>query len=347
MTEATLLSGTEIRAESAQHSNLRARDLAAKLNVSEAQLVASQVGFGTTCIAPKPDDIMPLIQGLGEVMALTRNESCVIEKVGIYDNFHSGQHASMILNGDIDLRMFPAQWIHAFAVETETDKGAKRSIQVFDSAGDAVHKIHLRASSDLEQWKHLVESLRLEDQPDTLKVEPRKSVEGPKGDVTKADKLRAEWIKLTDTHQFLRLMSKMKMNRLGAYRMVGEPLARKLNISAVDSVLEAVAGSGVEIMFFVGNYGCIEIHGGPFDTLKPMGPWQNILDPGFNVHLRSDHIAEVWAVTKPTGRGDTVSVEAFDAQGGLIFQIFGRKVEGHDSWPAWKEIIAAQPTSEH
>ncbi|KIC08744.1 hemin degrading factor [Leisingera sp. ANG-M1] len=338
-----------IRAARAEHSNLRDRDFADKFGISEGQLVAAYAGEGVTRISAHPDRIMPRLASLGEVMALTRNQSCVIEKVGVYENYHSGQHASMILNEAIDLRLFPKHFVSAFAVERQTDKGTKRSIQIFDAAGDAVHKVHLREASDLQAWEQLVAELALPEQSQDLKVEPRKPAEPPKANPDKAEALRREWARMTDTHQFLRLTSKLKMNRLGAYRIAGAPLARELAPAAVNEMLFAVRDQGVEVMIFVGNMGCIEIHGGPVKTLREMGPWQNILDPGFDLHLRLDHIAEVWAVTKPTQRGDAISVEAFDADGGIIFQVFGRRTEAKDHRPEWNTIVenlAALPAKE-
>jgi hypothetical protein len=43
------------------------------------------------------------------------------------------------------------------------------------------------------------------------------------------------------------------------------------------------------VMIFVGNMGCIQIHGGPVEKIVPMGPWINVMDPRFNLHLRADH----------------------------------------------------------
>jgi hypothetical protein len=37
-------------------------------------------------------------------------------------------------------------------------------------------------------------------------------------------------------------------------------------------------------MCFVGNRGCIQIHTGPVKNIKIMGPWLNVMDPGFNLH---------------------------------------------------------------
>lgn len=339
MSNLAQLTPAEIRQARSDNENMRDRDLADKLNIREGQLVAAFVGQDVTCIAASPDDIMPRLKDLGEVMALTRNRSCVIEKVGVYDNFHSGPHASMILNEEIDLRIFGRHFVSAFAVERETKNGVKRSIQIFDAAGDAVHKIHLRPASDLDAWTKLVADLQLEEQSQTLDASPRKPIEGSKTNPDKVDQLRAEWAKMTDSHQFLRLVPKLKMNRLGAYRIVGEPMARQLATGEVNSMLNAALDQNVEVMIFVGNMGCIEIHAGPILNLREMGPWQNILDPGFDLHLRMDHIAEVWAVTKPTKRGPAISVEAFDAEGGIIFQVFGRRSDTKDHRPAWDNIV--------
>ncbi|WP_170334343.1 ChuX/HutX family heme-like substrate-binding protein [Ruegeria arenilitoris] len=340
MTEQALMAPEQIRAAHADNPGRRDRDLAESLGIAEAQLVAAFVGQNVTRVMASLDDIFSRLNGLGEVMALTRNPHCVIEKVGQYDNYHSGAHASMVLTEDIDLRMFPSHWVHAFAVERATDKGTQRSLQIFDAAGDAVHKIYLRDGSNLDHWHTLVSELKSEDQSQVLDVSQRQPTEAPKANTDKVDALRTEWAKMTDTHQFLRLTSKLKMNRLGAYRIAGEPLARALEPGSVTTMFEQVRDQALEVMVFVGNRGCIEIHGGPIHTLKQMGPWFNVLDPRFNLHLRSDRIAEVWAVTKPTQRGPAVSVEAFDSEGGLILQVFGRRSGENDHRPAWDELVA-------
>ncbi len=118
---------------------------------------------------------------------------------------------------------------------------------------------------------------------------------------------------------------------------------RQLATGAVNQALEKRAQDGTEVMIFVGNRGCIQIHTGPIVQLKAMGPWQNVRDPRFNLHPRLDHVAEVWAVDKPTQRDPAVSLEAVDAGGGTIFQIFGVGKEGRDSRPAWRELVAGLP----
>lgn len=346
MTEASVLDPTpaNLRAARAEEPRARARDLAAKLGVSEGQLVAAQVdGQSVVRIDPSLDRLFPAFTTLGTVLALTRNDSAVHEKDGPYLDYHSGEHAAMVLGADIDLRMFPRHWVHAFAVT----EGDKRSVQVFDAAGDAVHKVHLRPVSDVAAFERLVADLRLDDQSDAMAVAPRAPTEAPKADPSKADILRKEWAEMTDTHQFLRLTSKLKANRLGAYRLVGAPFARKLAVEAVEAVLRGAAADGIPIMIFVGNRGCIQIHGGPVHRIEPMGPWLNVLDPGFNLHLRADHVAEVWLVDKPTRHGNAISVEAFDADGGLILQIFGKRDSDASAFNgAWNALTETLPAAE-
>ena len=330
------MSPADLRRARCDNSKARARDLADTLGVPEAALVAAHVdGAQVVRIDPGLDRLMPALQTLGDVMALTRNRSCVHERTGHYDEYHSGQHAAMVLGSEVDLRLFPKHWVHGFAL---TD-GPRPSIQVFDAAGDAVHKVFLTEQSDTEAFAQLVQALRLADQPDSVALAARQPVEGAKPRYDKAEELRRDWGKLSDTHQFLRLTSRLKMNRLGAYRVARAPWAFELPTDTVTRLLHASAEQQVPLMVFVGNPGCIQIHSGTVARIEPMGPWINILDPRFNLHLRTDHIAEVWHVIKPVRDGMAHSVEAFDADGALIVQIFGKRTPDTAAFAALVETL--------
>ncbi|MFV0293380.1 MAG: hemin-degrading factor [Paracoccus sp. (in: a-proteobacteria)] len=326
-----------------REGTVRPYDLANQLGVPEAVLVEADLGAGVIRIDPTMGRLIPAITALGEVMALTRNRSCVIEKLGTYNKFHDGEHAAMTLDPEIDMRMFPRHWMHAYAIEMDGKDGIRRSVQVFDAAGDAVHKVHLRDGSDLEAWQMLCRDLALPDQKGLSEFGPRAGVQGAKTAEDRADTLRSEWVKMTDTHQFNTLVRRLKMNRLGAYRIAGAPLTRQLTVGSVPLLLERIRDEGHKIMLFVGNMGCIEIHSGGIGTLTPMGPWLNVLDERFNLHLRVDHVAEVWLVDKPTKRGPAISVEAFDADGELIFQCFGMRPDSGGDADAWLALVGSLP----
>lgn len=343
MADVTIPTPETIRKALAENESLRARELADSLGISEGQLVAAQVGHGAEALNADPDALIEEVMKLGEVMALTRTPSVVHEKVGVYENYRGGPRASMVINKDIDLRIFPSKWVSAFAVEVPGKLEPRRSIQVFDAAGDAVHKIHLRKDSNHHHWSALIEALRLDSQSDVLHVEARVAPSAPIERPERADELRREWDAMTDTHQFMRLTGQLKINRLGAYRMAGEPYVRRLDASAIDTLLGKLGDTGVPTMIFVGNHGCIQIHSGPVKRVVAMGPWNNVMDPGFNLHLRSDHVAEVYEVRKPTKRGEALSVEAFDKDGVIIVQIFGMRTGEVDHVAAFEELVVDLP----
>lgn len=345
------LSAEDIRAAKSANSGKRDRDLATSLGISEAELIAAHIGAADTLpksmrvtrIAHHPDEVMPRLTALGEVMALTRNASCVHERVGTFEQYKSGPHAAMVLGKEIDTRIFPKHWAYGFAIENETPKGLRRTLQFFDPAGDALQKIFLRDTSNHDAWQPLVETLALKEQSPEITVEPRLPAEGAKMNAEKRDVLVEEWQRMTDTHQFNRLAAKLGMNRLGAYRLAGAPFVRKVAPTAVESFLNATSEARQKVVFFVGNRGNIQIHWGTLDNIKPVGPWLNVLDARFNLHLRGDHLAEVYVVEKPTKRGPAMSLEAFDAEGELIFQCFGQREDKADDLTQWHEILAALP----
>ncbi|MGG6896882.1 MULTISPECIES: hemin-degrading factor [Rhizobium] len=339
MTETTRPTPAEIRAFRAENPKMRERDIAARLNISEAALVAAEVGISATRIDASVDRFLARIASLGEIMALSRNESAVHEKIGVYENMKFGVQAAIVLGENIDLRIFPKRWVHGFAVTKLDGDQKKLSLQFFDKAGDAVHKVHLRPASNVEAYHAMVAELRIEDQSQEF-VEDRSGYDnGPtEGDISR-DELRDHWSRMTDTHEFFSMLKKLKIGRQDAIRTVGDDYAWKLDAGAVAEMMHASVREGLPIMCFVANEGTVQIHSGPIFNVQTVGPWINVMDPTFHLHLRQDQIAEAWAVRKPTKDGHVTSLEAYNAKGEMIIQFFGKRKEGFDERPDWRAII--------
>jgi putative hemin transport protein len=277
-------------------------------------------------------------------MALTRNESAVHKKIGVYDKVSVGEHNAIVLNRDIDLRIFPKNWVHGFAVEKRSEGEVRHSLQFFDGAGDAIHKVHLRPASNLYAFQKLVADLQSADQVPSIDVFPQAATDiEESSDAAGVEDLRDRWSKLTDVHQFFGMLKTLKLNRRQAVRMVGEDYAWKVDNEAVAALMHHAAADATPIMCFVGNRGCIQIHSGPIKIIKPMGPWLNVLDETFHLHLRLDHISEVWGVRKPTKDGFVTSIEAYDAQGRIIIQFFGERHEGETERADWRFLAENLP----
>ena len=326
-----------------KEQKLRNREAAQAIGISEGQAIANAIGREAVRLKGPFHEIIADVPKLGRVMALTRNESTVHEKIGTYENV-SYDHLGLVVGPDIDLRIFYSQWKHAYAVTEETEKGVQRSLQFYDATGTAIHKIHLKDFSDVDGWNALVQAHRSDDQTPGQQIEAANPAPAgkPDSDIDQAG-FKAAWLAMKDTHDFFMLLRKFGVSRTQGLRLAPEEHAYKVDNQATQRMLEAAAADRTSIMCFVGNPGNIQIHTGPIKNVKALGPWINVLDETFNLHLRTDLIVETWVVKKPTDDGVVTSLEVFDRHGDIMAQFFGERKPGKPELEAWRHIVAQLP----
>ncbi|MFC4200447.1 hemin-degrading factor [Candidimonas humi] len=356
----------------------RIRNLAAQMHVSELELVlAGCGGISPRMLREPPQDVFRRLGELGRVMALTRNEWCVHERHGRYEDIRAGKSMGIVLGPDIDLRMFFSHWKYTVAV----DDGQRRSLQFFDAQGEAVHKVYCTDASDVQAYEALASSL-LDPEPAWPQLaqaagmgRPAQGVAAAVGvdtdamsaadadaDVAGADAagvaateagapmpvpdkiepaagLRNEWLAMKDTHEFAGLLKRHKLSRLAALREAGTDLAQPVPNDTIERMLHAVVERGTSIMCFVGNCGMVQIHSGPIEHLLRTGPWFNVLEPHFNLHLDTTAIESTWIVNRPSDDGWITSLEGYTAGGELIVQFFGARKPGIPELAAWRELM--------
>lgn len=325
----------------ATEPKLYPRDQAERLGVSECELLGLDEGRGATRLRPEFAAILARISALGPVMALTRNADAVHEKTGVYGDLQGSGHVRLFVGEAIDLRLFLSEWAHGWALDPPA---GRRSLQFFGPDGAAVHKIYAREGTDLGQWAALVADFAagpdLPAQP--FRPPPARRVPRPDRQIDVAG-LLAGWDGLRDTHDFHGLLTRFGVTRTQALRLAGPRRARPVASGALQQALEQAQASGLAIMVFVGNRGCIQIHTGPVRTLRPSGAWFNVLDPDFNLHLRVTAIDTAWVVSKPTDDGPVTSLELFDRNGEAIATLFGRRKPGQAEDPAWRALADGLP----
>ncbi|MCU0931059.1 MAG: hemin-degrading factor [Serpentinimonas sp.] len=346
----------------ARQRGLRTRDAAEAIGLSEGAALAAHLGLQegpTRAVALRPDwlALLQSLQPCGPLLALTRNASTVHEKTGCYEKLSGHGATGLALGSDIDLRLFFGQW-HAGMAVTELptqghaagqpDAEILPSLQFFDRNGTAVHKIFPREGTHRAVWKQVVAQWS-----DPLGV---CSFVAPGAPVVAAPvavdsvAFAQAWGNMTDTHQFFPLLKQFGVERLQGFRLVEGRYTRRVPLNAVRDTLVEAAFDDTPIMVFVGSPGCIQIHTGPVRRVEPMEvqgkTWLNVLDPGFNLHLREDLLGEVWVVEKPTADGVVTSLEAFDQHGAAMAMFFGARKPGQAELQAWRHILAHLPTLE-
>ena len=338
----------------ARSNGKRAKDAAESLGISEGAAIAAHAGehefaLKTTPLKGPWVEILQALELAGPVMALTRNESTVHEKTGVYQNITATGHMGLALGEEIDLRLFFSRWHAGFAVfepANDPKNPPSQSLQFFDAHGVAIHKVFVRPETDRDAFNDIVSQFSDLDKAYSFAKAPAKPAIKPDADLDAAGFARA-WSEMTDTHQFFGLISKFGAERQQAFRLVEGRFTRRAKPEIVRALLDEAAVDGTSIMVFVSSSGCIQIHSGAVKRIEPMvtptARWINVLDAGFNLHLREDMIANAWLVKKPTEDGVVTSVETFDANGDLMAMFFGSRKPGIPEQQAWRDIAARLP----
>jgi len=81
-------------------------DIAAELGLTEGELVAAGIGNNVIRLDADWGDLIKRLEELGEVKILTRNPSVVHEKIGTFGEVSINGEMGLVLNRDVDLRLF-------------------------------------------------------------------------------------------------------------------------------------------------------------------------------------------------------------------------------------------------
>lgn len=291
----------------AENPKVRIRNAAEVLGVSEVELVAT--GLGDTCTRLKPEfaEIVSCLPSLGKVMALTRCDAAVHEVNATFDTVAFQQGSAWFLPPGQDVRYCLERWRYGFAVN-ENDR---LSLQFFDCSGEATHKIYLRKESNVERYNALVNDFQMTPQLDVsgemLTSQSNETKEGSQSSVI--------------------------------YHLPTSEYTKPLALDSVEKLLHLLVEVEHECMISVMNASVIQSFTGIISRLLRMGPWFNILDPEFNLHLRTDLIDEVWRVTKPTAQGIRHSVVALDESGQEILIVSDNHGDSQQESRKWQKII--------
>lgn len=321
------------------HPGARTLEVAQALGVSEGELLFSRVGDDATLLRPDWVGLVQALPELGEIMALTRNAHVVHEVIGPYETVRA--HPAMAgVFGAIEQRLPLSRWSLGIAAPVDGRRRTLHSLQFFDGNGQAVLKIYAREGTDEAAWKALVERFAEDEPPAEVPLSPvQPRTDRPDAEVD-APALREAWAAMTDTHQAHPLLRDHDVGREQALRLLGATWATPVHpVDTLSSLLDRAAADDEKIMIFVGNTGSIQIYQGLVRRVMWRGDWLNVLDPGFNLHVRTTGLVRAWVVRKPTDRGLVRSLEVFDDTGALAVQVFGKRTEDRSKADSWRALI--------
>lgn len=306
----------------ADHPHMRIRDAAATLGVSEAELLATDCGNRVTRLREHWPALLGAVGTLGPVMALTRNAFAVHEKTGLYEDICPCGDFILITGHHIELCLSTGVWHSGFAVMEETHLGPRHSLQFFDSGGEAVHKIYLTEHSDAGLYRRLIDIFRADDQSPHLAL----PTDGPKpalGAIAPSKDLSEHWrrLLLADTTE--------------------AAVTGRIAVPALRELMQQLAELMLPIQVLVGNPGAMQLHDGPIQNLKITGPWFNVLDRDFNLHLNEMAVAGADIVQLTCKQQALTGLLIRGQNQQTIASVFGGYDETDGESVFWRDLLLA------
>lgn len=322
-----------------ENPSIRIRTAAADLGVSEAELVQTGVDGQCTRLGPITTSMIEALQTLGQVMALTRSNALVHELHGHFEGTKFHGNTAMSFRPGLDTRYFLERWAFAFAVQ----EGERHSLQFFDWQGQAVHKLFMQKDTNIDAFQAFVNKHKLNNQRDLVSI--LRTPTTPTTTLPERDPafIRQRWSKIKDVHEGNRIIKNYGHSKAIAYEDLGTEYAQPLATESVEQLLRSVADQQHPIILFGMNAGAVQSYAGTISNIVMHGPWFNILDPGFNIHLMPKQIGQVWHIRKPTSEGTVNSLSVLDFDGDEIMVITDHRMRGECEAGLWNHLLQQLP----
>ncbi|RVU84652.1 hemin-degrading factor [Leucothrix sargassi] len=320
----------------AANPKVRIRNAAAELGVSELELLSSDLSDDCIRLTPDIEGILKALSELGPVMALTRNDAAVHEVTAAFSAMKMKKQTALFMRPGQDTRFFIENWAFVFAV----NENERQSLQFFDSCGVATHKIYLVEDSNKDAYDQLVATFKDSKQVSATPTQTA-NLEAPNdSDIDIAD-LRKRWSEIKNVHEGQIIIKSLNNHRLNVFEALGNEYATKLPISVIEDLLTSLSEKNMETMVFVQNDHCVQSFAGPVKRLLRTGPWFNVLDPGFNLHLNTEQLSQVWLIKKPSESGPVHSLNIFDKNNNEVLILTDKRSKGESELAAWTSLMDA------
>lgn len=289
-------------------------------------------------------EFAPLLQRLaelGNLTEVTRNSSALLEKDNVSGALYVKNEIEFAPAEAMHLRIFYPQWEHGYALEEHDacSDSKQHSFQFFDRYGSMLHKIVLRESDDIAAFKQLVSEHAAADQSAPLQLVHAGDDHADTGKQIDIDALRADWAHTHNHNDFVQRQEAFDQQRLRKLRLAGKAFAYQVANDSARVILQRMTEFGTSIMAQVGNAGIVQAYYGKIKNIRIKDSRLKIMNSGFRMLLREDHIDSVWVAKKPTTDGIITSLELFNRQGMHIASFLSKKDNGQPEPREWRDSI--------
>lgn len=307
--------------------------------LSDAQLLAAHCGQGVTRLSGDWESLIKTFPSFGEVRTVVRNSGARHETKGACQSVSMSQKAGLVTK-DLDLRLIIENWTFAFARVDGVGNRVRRSLHFFEDTGACVFELFCEPSESNGAFDAVVEAYASPDQSRLQTVKAKQAIPRPRPEDADEAGLISDWRALRDTHAFIPMLMRRKVERTAAMRIAEGEFTRRLNKDAVVDLVRSAQSEEVPFMVFVGNRGAVQIHTGAVSGVSHKAEILRAQSEDFDLRIQLGKLKEAWMVRKPTSDGDVHSVELFDEAGENTLTLYGARKPGVPERDDWRELVS-------
>lgn len=289
----------QLRSES---PTLSAAGIAARIGVTEAELVAARVGCCVTRLRPEWRAILTRLGTLGPVKISTKSSLAKLAVVTRYPQTQSSERFLTFSSETADIRFSLGNVGSGFLLATPNPRTGKRerALEFFTREGHLAHRIELMPRSNVDAFEEIVEHFVARDnRMDTEAVVPM-NLRNPARPALDRQAFLDGWAGLKGPADFYELLRRHHLSRVEAIEAVAGVFSKQMELPCFQAYLRGLREGARPSTVMVSNHACAHAFRGMFDDQITFEPDQKIV---------------VWRVDRPSARGTLRSIEVFDGNG--------------------------------
>ncbi len=246
-----------------ENKNIRIRDAASKMGVSEAEILSTEIGDSVSYLSISDFSLfLKDILCVDKLMILIRSKIVVHENIIESKNVKLTENQIVDINGLIVLDFDSSHFKYAFFQNKLHAKRQLRSFQIFNKKGDAVVKIYLK-SKDIDIFDNIA-----------LKYESKYNYELQSG--VNVNHLIQEHPNIVFYFD--------KNNSI--------PEIIEVSNQSLRVLLDAASNIKLPIQIHGLGVGSVQYHRDIVKNIVDYGPWVNVIDKKFNLHVLESEISK-------------------------------------------------------
>tara|TARA_Y100001960_G_scaffold314054_1_gene377761 strand:+ start:534 stop:1496 length:963 start_codon:yes stop_codon:yes gene_type:complete len=285
--------------ENSDNSKLRIRDISNNLGISEAELLSVQIGNKLQFLEISNFSIFfsRILSEVDKLMFLIRSDFAVHEKI-ISTKDYKFDNDAMLNKQDngFPLIQFNINFFSYIFYEVKKHNNQElRSFQFFDDKGYSVLKIYLK-DRKIQKFDLLASDYKIK-----YNYQLQKNI---------SQKLKKN-IKLDSINYQLDLFNPN----------LGTGKKTKVSNTTLRKILNALSEKSISIQIHAFGIGCVQYHRGVIKNVIDYGPWLNVMDKNFNLHILENKIFKSFLVNYNVKNKLFYSVDFYDINNNFIIGV--------------------------